>query len=79
MPRKELIDAPGALHHIICRGIEQRNIFRDDTDRNRVVDRLSAEADRLLRIMHCLLKNRNAQNQPRPYISIGFSSRLLRP
>lgn len=40
MPRKARIDAPGCLHHIICRGIERRKIFRDDTDRNRFVDRL---------------------------------------
>jgi REP element-mobilizing transposase RayT len=41
MPRKARIDAPGCLHHIICRGIERRKIFRDDTDRNRFVERLS--------------------------------------
>jgi len=35
MPRQARIDAPGALHHIICRGIERRNIFKDNTDRNR--------------------------------------------
>jgi REP element-mobilizing transposase RayT len=39
MPRKARIDAPGALHHIICRGIERRNIFRDDTDRDNFVER----------------------------------------
>jgi len=39
MPRKSRIDAPGALHHIICRGIEQRPIF-DDDDRDRFVERL---------------------------------------
>jgi hypothetical protein len=27
MPRKARIDAPGALNHIICRGIERRKIF----------------------------------------------------
>jgi len=27
MPRKARIDAPGALHHIIVRGIERRKIF----------------------------------------------------
>jgi len=32
MPRKARIDAPGALHHIICRGIERSRIFRDNTD-----------------------------------------------
>ena len=40
MPRKARIDAPGALHHIICRGIERRKIFKDDIDRNSFVDRL---------------------------------------
>jgi len=34
MPRKSRIDAPGALHHIIARGIERSKIFRDNTDRN---------------------------------------------
>lgn len=40
MPRQARIDAPGTLHHIICRGIERRNIFRDNTDRNRFIERL---------------------------------------
>jgi putative transposase len=40
MPRKARIDALGALHHIICRGIERRRIFRDDPDRDNFVDRL---------------------------------------
>jgi len=30
MLRKSRIDAPGALHHIICRGIERRKIFYDE-------------------------------------------------
>jgi hypothetical protein len=29
MPRKDRIDAPGALHHIIIRGIERKAIFKD--------------------------------------------------
>lgn len=40
MPRKSRIDAPGALHHIIARGIEQKEIFKDDLDRNNFLDRL---------------------------------------
>ena len=40
MPRKARIDSPGALHHIICRGIERRKIYTDDTDRNNFLDRL---------------------------------------
>ncbi|VTR69633.1 conserved hypothetical protein [Desulfosarcina cetonica] len=41
MPRQARIDAPGALHHIICRGIERRKLFLNDADRNDFVDRLS--------------------------------------
>ena len=40
MPRQSRIDAPGALHHIICRGIERRRIFKDDQDRDRFIERL---------------------------------------
>ena len=39
MPRKSRIDAPGALHHIIVRGIERRKIFVDDMDRNNFLDK----------------------------------------
>jgi len=40
MPRKARIDAAGALHHIIVRGIERRKIFWDDEDRDSFVKRL---------------------------------------
>jgi len=40
MPRKARIDAPGALHHIIVRGIERRKVFMDDDDRDGFIDRL---------------------------------------
>ncbi|MBI4777153.1 MAG: hypothetical protein HY788_23725 [Deltaproteobacteria bacterium] len=39
MPRKARMDAPQALLLIIGRGIERRSILRDDTNRNRFVDR----------------------------------------
>lgn len=41
MPRKARIDAPGALHHIIIRGIERKKIFRSDYDRENFLKRLS--------------------------------------
>jgi len=41
MPRRARIDASGALHHIICRGIERRKIFRNNTDKDDFVNRLS--------------------------------------
>ena len=40
MPRLARLDAPGVLHHIIIRGIERRNIFRDNKDRNNLLERL---------------------------------------
>jgi REP element-mobilizing transposase RayT len=40
MPRQARLDAPGALHHIICRGIERRKIFDDDADRDNFLERL---------------------------------------
>lgn len=39
MPQKARIDAPGALHHIIVKGIERRKIFYDDQDRDDFLDR----------------------------------------
>ena len=39
MPRKARIDAPGALHHIIIRGIERKAIFKDTADRENFFER----------------------------------------
>ena len=41
MPRRARIDSPGALHHIVIRGIERKAIFKDDTDREDFIERLS--------------------------------------
>jgi len=41
MPRQARIDAPGALHHIIIRGIDRRVIFTEDRDRENFLERLS--------------------------------------
>ena len=40
MPRQSRIDAPGALHHVMIRGIERSEIFQDDKDRESFLDRL---------------------------------------
>jgi len=42
MPRGPRIDAPGILHHVMARGIERREIFRSDGDREELLDRLGA-------------------------------------
>jgi len=45
MPRRSRIDAPGALHHIIARGIERKAIFRDEQDRADFLARLEANLE----------------------------------
>jgi hypothetical protein len=33
MPRQARLDTPGTLHHVIIRGIERKEIVKDDHDR----------------------------------------------
>lgn len=40
MPRQARLDVPGALHHIMVRGINKSSIFKDDHDRTRFLERL---------------------------------------
>ena len=42
MPRRACIDAPGALHHVVMRGIEGKAIFKDNTERENFIERLSS-------------------------------------
>jgi putative transposase len=41
MPRHARLDAPGALHHVIGRGIEGAAIFRTDSDRGDFLNRIA--------------------------------------
>lgn len=41
MPRQARIDASGALHHIICRGIDRKKIFSQNDDYTLFLERLS--------------------------------------
>jgi len=36
MPRQARLDVPGALHHIMVRGINKSAIFKDDQGGNRL-------------------------------------------
>jgi putative transposase len=40
MPRRARLDIPGALHHIMLRGIDKSDIFKDDQDKSLFVERL---------------------------------------
>jgi hypothetical protein len=42
MPRQARIDAPGAVHHVMVRGIERRKLFGDNQDRNHWIERMVA-------------------------------------
>ncbi len=41
MPRHRRLEIPGAIYHVIARGLERREIFRDDNDRNEFLRRFS--------------------------------------
>ena len=45
MPRSSRLDAPGALHHVMGRGIERKEIFIDNKDRGDFITRLTTLAD----------------------------------
>ena len=45
MPRSARLDIAGVLQHVIVRGVERRDIFLDDDDRQSFLDRLSSLLD----------------------------------
>ena len=44
MPRQARLDAPGTLHHVMIRGIEGSDIFRDNDDRENFLSRVGQGA-----------------------------------
>jgi len=59
MARKLRIQYPGAIYHVTLRGVEKRQIFTDDVDRNRFIDQLTeaVEACGVRLYMFCLMGN----------------------
>jgi putative transposase len=57
--RQARIEYPGALYHVICRGIERRDLLRDDVDRERYLALLEKSVGRFgLRVFaYCLMGN----------------------
>ena len=41
MPRQARLDAPGLLQHVMARGIERKEIFKDDQGRQSFLERLA--------------------------------------
>lgn len=44
MPRLPRLDIPGLLYHVVCRGIERKEIFKDEKDYKHLFERLSSLA-----------------------------------
>ena len=42
MPRQARLDIPGALHHIMIRGVNRGDIFNDKQDKQKFMERLGA-------------------------------------
>ena len=58
MPRQARLDCPGTLHHVMVRGIEGRDIFVDDSDREDFLSRVRKSAlDTGTRILAWALMN----------------------
>jgi REP-associated tyrosine transposase len=59
MARQPRIEYPGALYHVISRGIERRDLFRDGVDRKRYLSHLERAVERFrCRIFaYCLMSN----------------------
>jgi putative transposase len=59
MPRGPRIDGPGILHHVMARGIERREIFRSDGDREELLSRLGTICEDTGTVVYawCLMPN----------------------
>ena len=80
MLRQVRIDAPGALHHIIVRGIERKKIFRDDKDRNDFIDRIGAFSKEIggegVGVSATALAQRLGMTQPAVSISVKRGEKI---
>ena len=80
MPRRARLDAPGALHHVIARGIEKHRIVNDVTDRNNFVNRLgglSAATDTNIYAWALLTNNSHILLRSSELGLFGFMHRFL--
>jgi REP element-mobilizing transposase RayT len=59
MARPPRVEFPGALYHVIVRGNERRDVFRDDGDRERYLERLAhyREKFQFRLLAYCLMDN----------------------
>ena len=59
MARPLRIEYPGAVYHVVCRGNNRQNVFEDDRDRKRYLEKLAqyCELKEVSLLCYCLLSN----------------------
>lgn len=59
MARPVRIEYPGAVYHVVCRGNNRQNVFKDDRDRKRYLEKLVhyCELKEVRLLCYCLLSN----------------------
>src|SRR6266403_2215510 len=59
VPRKLRIEYPGAIYHVLNRGDQRENIFKDDEDRKRFLSTLGESCAKTEWQVHayCLMRN----------------------
>ena len=76
MPRKLRIQYPGAIYHVINRGDQREDIFKDDEDRRRFLATLNQACEKTAWQVHayCLMRNHFhlVVETPRPNLVSGM-------
>ena len=59
MPRPIRVEFPGAVYHVMARGNERRDIYRDDRDRRRFLETVGEMVEQFgVRVLaYCLMPN----------------------
>lgn len=79
MPRKNRIWYPGAIYHIICRGNNKQDIFRDEKDRSTYLSILREVKinHHFLLYAYCLMSNHVHLHLETAAIEIGRTMKLI--
>lgn len=79
MPRKNRVWYPGAIYHIICRGNNKQDIFKDEKDRLTYLSILKEikQKHHLLLYTYCLMSNHVHLHLETGSIEIGRSMKLI--
>ncbi|MHC4792611.1 MAG: transposase [Planctomycetota bacterium] len=74
MPRKARIDAPGALHHIIIRGIERKLIFQDSQDYRNFIERLGEILNDTATVCYAWAQMKNHAHLTLSNLTVGIAA-----